>query len=550
MQVTERPHEPPRWAQWAVVLASVMLVWHSLGNHSLFPPDEGRYAAVSGWMAEHGNWLQPLLRDHLHVTKPPLTYWAQALSIRYFGHEDISPRLPSAIASTLTLLTLFVFARRTAGALVAMLAVGLLAVMPLFQIVGRLAITDPMLTTWWWMALCSAWLAMSGGRRHLGWIAAFWTSSALVGLTKGPLVLAPITIVAVWLALAGRLRDLRFLMPVVGLPLAIAPLGFVAYGYWVTDPVRALEVWNFEFVDRFTGVSLHDPWWLLFLVFFAGFFPATTMLTLPWFNMTFGRAWMCLRAGDLRALLLVAVILPLLGFSILSRKSPTYILPLAPPLAMLVAGMLARWVDGSMADAPAGIKPPDVRYTTAIAMTGVGLLLPGAAVVLILKGLAPAWATGWTLLWLTVPVIPAMTATWFMLAWWPIRDRRLPALGVYFAGMVFVWIGFHHAEDVAMNVMGSRPVAQAVAAETRPIVVYRLRNLTIDWYLGRWLDAVDVSEELQAWIDTHPDGVVLASDGDLAQLRSKFPELGRRLEDRQAFDAWPLKKIVFCDVVR
>jgi hypothetical protein len=130
------------------------------------------------------------------------------------------------------------------------------------------------------------------------------------------------------------------------------------------------------------------------------------------------------------------------------------------------------------------------------------------------------------------------------------RERRLPALGVYFAAMVFVWIGFHHAEDVAMNVMGSRPVAQAVAAETRPIMVYRLRNLTIDWYLGRWLDVVEFPEELQVWIDAHPDSVVLASDGDLAQLQLKFPELRRRLEDRQAFDAWPLKKIVFCDVVR
>jgi hypothetical protein len=212
--------------------------------------------------------------------------------------------------------------------------------------------------------------------------------------------------------------------------------------------------------------------------------------------------------------------------------------------------MLARWVDGSMADAPAGTKPPDVRHTTAIAMTGVGLLLPGAAVVLILNGSAPAWATGWTLLWLTFPVIPAMIATWIMLAWWPMRERRLPALGVYFAAMVFVWIGFHHAEDVAMTAMGAQPVAQAVAAETRPIIVYRLRNLTIDWYLGRWLDAVDGSKDLQAWIDAHPDGVVVASDGDLAYLRSKFPDVARRLEGRQEFDAWPLKKIVFCDVVR
>jgi hypothetical protein len=143
-----------------------------------------------------------------------------------------------------------------------------------------------------------------------------------------------------------------------------------------------------------------------------------------------------------------------------------------------------------------------------------------------------------------------MVATWIMLAWWPLRQRRLPALGVYFAAMVFVWIGFHHAEDVAMDVMGARPVARAVAAETRPLIVYRLRNLTIDWYLGRWLDVAEYPDELYRWIDSHPDGVVVLSDGDLAQVRIHAPELGDRLVARQDFDAWPLKKILFCDVVR
>jgi 4-amino-4-deoxy-L-arabinose transferase-like glycosyltransferase len=555
MQPLERNVDPPRWAQWGVLLAALFLVWHSLGNHALFPPDEGRYASVSGWMAEHGNWLEPQLRDQVHLTKPPLTYWAQAACVRAFGHGEFAVRFPSAMASTVLLVSLFAFARRTGGALTAMLAVGLLASMPLFQIVGRLAITDPMLSAWWWLALCAAWLAVdagrASGRRHFGWIAAFWLACALVGLTKGPLVLAPPAIVAAWLFLAGRLREVRFLLPSVGLPLALAPLAVVAYLYWHADPARASRIWSYEFVDRFTGDGGHDdPWWILLPAFLGGLFPATAMMMLPWFNMSPARAWGFMRGGDLRALLVVAVVLPLIGFSALSGKEVTYILPLAAPLALLVAGTVARWVDGSVADLPAGITPPDVRITAGIAMSVVGIGIPVAAAVVVLRGLAPAWAPGWTLVWMTIPLLPAVAAAWIAMSWWKWRERRLPALGACFVASFAIWLGFHRAEDTAMQVMGAQPVAEAIAAEDKAVLVYQLRNLTIDWYLGRWLDFELKPAPMRAWIEAHPGGLVLTGEAEIAKLRKTDPDMAGWLRPRRTFEVWPMRQALLCDVVR
>ena len=555
MQPLERNTDPPRWAQWGVLLAALFLVWHSLGNHALFPPDEGRYAAVSGWMSEHGNWLAPQLRDQIHLTKPPLTYWVQAVCVRVFGHEEFAVRFPSAFASSIVLVSLFWFARRTCGPLSAMLAVGLLACMPLVQIVGRLAITDPMLSAWWWLALCAAWLAVeagrTSGRRHLGWIAAFWSACALVGLTKGPLVLAPPAIVASWLFVAGRLRDVRLLLPSLGLPLALLPLGVVAYLYWHADPARAARIWSFEFVDRFTGDGGHnDPWWILLPAFLGGFFPATAMLMLPWFNMSAARAWGFVRGGDLRALLLVAVLLPLVGFSALSGKEVTYILPLAAPLALLVSGTVARWVDGSMSDLPAGITPPDVRITAGIAMTVVGIGLPIAASVLVLRGKAPAWAPGWTLAWMTMPLLPAVAAGWIAMNWWKWRERRLPALGTCFVASFAIWLGFHRAEDTAMAVMGARPVAEAIAAEGRPVLVYALRNLSIDWYLGQWLDFEYKPAPMRAWVGAHPGGMVLTSEVEIDKLRITDPDMAAWLRPQRTFEVWPMRQAMLCEVVR
>ena len=543
--------DPPAWAQSMVLLLALAMVWHSLDNHGLYPPDEARYAAVSGWMAEHGNWLEPRLGDQLHITKPPLTYWAQALSQRMLGHKELAVRMPSALASSLLLIVTFRFARRAFGAMPAMLAVGVLSAMPLFEVVGRLAITDPLLAAWWWGALCCAWMAVEDGTSPVrrGWVAGFWACCAMVGLTKGPLVLAPPVIVAAWLALAGRLRDARAFVPWIGLPLSIAPLALVAWGYWSANPARAESVWRFEFVDRFTGGTHDDPRWLVPAAFMMGLFPATAMMTLPVFNVSWARAWGAVRAGDLRALLVAAVVLPLAGFTLLRGSSPTYVLPMAAPLSVLVGLMLARWVGRRAADVPAGERLPDVRITTGIVMTAIGIGVPTAAATVILRGVAPAWAGGWTLFWLSLCVVPAMVAAWIAMAWWGRPSLRLPALGACFVGSACIWLGAWRAEDVAMSAMSPGIAARALAERDGPTMVFGLPNASVDWYLGRWVDAGRLEQDLAAWLAAHEHGTVLTDEWHLERLPAIDPAAAARLRPLSRFDGWPMKRLVLCEVL-
>ena len=542
--------DPPRWAQHGVLLVSVALVWHSLGDHGLFPPDEGRYAAVSGWMATHGNWFEPQLRDQLHVTKPPLAYWAQAVAQRVLGHTELAVRLPSALASTGILLATFWFARRACGAMAAMLAVGTLSAMPLFEVVGRLAITDPLLCAWWWGAVCCAWLAVGDrGQAVRGrWVAGFWTCCALTGMTKGPLVLAPPAIVAAWLAASGRVRDARAFVPLAGLPLAVVPLGLVAYGFWAANPGRAVAIWRFEFVDRFTGGAHDDPWWLVPAAFALGLFPATAMLTLPGFNVPWSRAVSVVREGGLRSLLVLAVLLPLVGFSLLRGSSPTYLLPLAPPLAVLVGMMLARWVGSAAGDVPAGERLPDVRITAGIAMTAVGLGLPCAAAVVVARGAAPGWAPGGTLVWLSLAAVPAMAGWWLAMAWWRAPSRRLPALGACFLGMAVTVVAMHRAEDEAMRSLTPRHAADAVRARSRPAFAFELNNLAIDWYLGEWLGFSLRTKDLEAWMTANPGGSVVMDERILDRLARTRRATADRLRVVSRHESWPARRVVVCEV--
>ena len=536
---------PPRWARFAVPVAAIALVWHSLGDHGLFPPDEGRYAAVSGWMAEHGGWLAPEMRGQPHVTKPPLAYWAQAASMLAFGKTEFAARFPSAVASTLLIVSVFSFARATLGPLAATLAVGALSCMPLFLVVGRLAITDPMLALWWWLALCSAWMALREGRPRTLWVVGFWVACALAGLTKGPLLLAPPAIVAAWLLLAGRGREFAGLRPWWGLAFAVLPLAAVAWGYHSSDPARTMSIWRFEFVERFTGGSHDTPAWMMPATFVVGLFPATAMLTLPWFNMTWRGAFVALRSGDLRALLVVSALLPLAGFSLLRGSSPTYLLPLAPPLAVLVAAMLARWVDGSVADLPAGRRPPDVRITLAVVLAALAVGLPGAAVAVIVAGKAPSWAPGWDLAWYSLAFVPAGAASLGCVAAWRRRSLRLPALGAVSAAWLGAWAVMHGAENQAMAHMSMRPLAASIPAG-RPVAMVGFTDLGIDWLLGRWVGGFWGGQPLIDWMDANPDGLVLVEQAELDRVRVAREPVARRLVPVAAFDAWPRKRVYAC----
>src|SRR6266853_2420075 len=66
-------------------------------------------------MIERGNYIVPYFNNQLRLDKPPLTYWAQVSSYHIFGENDFAARFPSAIAASLTALTVFGWGRRIGG---------------------------------------------------------------------------------------------------------------------------------------------------------------------------------------------------------------------------------------------------------------------------------------------------------------------------------------------------------------------------------------------------------------------------------------------------
>ncbi|HEX6332903.1 MAG TPA: glycosyltransferase family 39 protein, partial [Flavisolibacter sp.] len=77
--------------------------------------DEARLANSALHMHLHGNWLIPHYdgAPDMWSVKPPLMIWVQALMMKIIGVNEFAVRLPAALASILTGLSVFWFCTRT-----------------------------------------------------------------------------------------------------------------------------------------------------------------------------------------------------------------------------------------------------------------------------------------------------------------------------------------------------------------------------------------------------------------------------------------------------
>ena len=97
---------PPRGAVSAVFAVIAFLWFVNLGSHSLWHPDEGRYAEISREMAASGDWVTPRLDDLKYFEKPPFQYWVTAAAYRAFGVHEWTARLWPALAGFLAVVAI------------------------------------------------------------------------------------------------------------------------------------------------------------------------------------------------------------------------------------------------------------------------------------------------------------------------------------------------------------------------------------------------------------------------------------------------------------
>ncbi len=331
----------PRVQKLFTILFSVAILGSYLGGLGSYPlteRSEARYVDVAWEMLQTGDVLTPRYNGIKHFHKPPLFYWTTATSLSLFGINETAARLPCALSALLTIALIFSWARRrNLEVHRPWLAPACLATAPLFWEMGRIAVTDMLLTLLVTASLACAWSLMSDGpsplRLHL-----FWLFLGLGFLDKGPV--APLIVVLAILpcCLKARVHPKVFFSPT---SVALGALVALPWYLWTcaSNPGLFDYFLRFQTVDRVL-TTVHQrvgpPWYYLPIIL-GGFLPWS--LWLPQALMSAKRRIRSVKPGgpNIDLFLLSWVVLPILFFSCIGSKLPPYVLPTFPAMALLIA---------------------------------------------------------------------------------------------------------------------------------------------------------------------------------------------------------------------
>jgi 4-amino-4-deoxy-L-arabinose transferase-like glycosyltransferase len=317
----------------------VVLVWLSiLGARPLFNPDEGRYAEIPREMLTSRDWVIPHLNGLDYIEKPPLQYWATAVSYAAFGVNNFSARLYTALTALGTLLLVGWTAGRLWNPGAGWRAATVLGGMLLFVVLGNLLTLDMSLTFWMSLSLLAFLLAQTDSARQRRWMLIAWGAAALGVLTKGLVAAAIPAVVLVLYSVASRdVGPWRRLNLAWGLPLFL----LIAVPWHWLAARRLDDFVQFFFVREhlaryLTPVSdRQEPWWYFAVVFLAGTFPwtgsAVRVVVTGW------RSRSLIGGFNVTLFLWIWVVFIGVFFSLSDSKLIPYILPLMPAVALLIA---------------------------------------------------------------------------------------------------------------------------------------------------------------------------------------------------------------------
>ncbi|MBA4106230.1 MAG: dolichol-phosphate mannosyltransferase [Pirellula sp.] len=331
-------------AQYLLFLVAAILLLSNL-NYPLIDRDETRYGEIPREMIETNDWILPKLNFHPYCDKPVLLYWLCAGSYSIFGVSPGAARIVPALCGMGTLLISLWFGNRIFGA-----RAGFLGGLTLLLSVGflggsRILLLDGLLTFLTTISLVAAYEAVRANQLNWKW----WTVAAIAAglgfLAKGPIaivLLAPPLAIHCWLTKCATQLHVRHWLYLAVIVALINVPWFVAVSQ--RDPAFLTEFFYRHHLQRFAGAFHAEPFWYFLPILLVAGYPWTFM-AIPYasFLLTQRESIRVIRSRSLGYLLLwsgwcVAF------FSMSSCKLPTYILPAAPALALMIGHYLDRAV--------------------------------------------------------------------------------------------------------------------------------------------------------------------------------------------------------------
>jgi 4-amino-4-deoxy-L-arabinose transferase-like glycosyltransferase len=334
----------PRPLFLLLALLAIFITFGGLDERKLANPDEGRYSEISREMAASGDFVTPRLNGLKYFEKPPLQYWATAVSFSLFGENEFTARLYTALSALGCILLVAYTGKRIFDEETGMLAGLVMLSAPYFAIMSEVVTLDMGLTFWMTLTMSSVMISQHTSteisRRR--WLCAAWAGMAAAVLSKGLIgIVFPAGTVFLYCVFQRNFRLLWKLEWLAGSLIFFA----ITVPWFVLVSIKNPEFPQFffihEHVERFLS-TVHrreQPWWFFVPILFLGFLP-WVIAFIPACVQGWQRpAHVCRESGTFapHKFVLIYSVFILLFFSKSGSKLPHYILPMFPVLALVIS---------------------------------------------------------------------------------------------------------------------------------------------------------------------------------------------------------------------
>ena len=495
-----------------VALAIIVLAWFgSLHSRHLIRTDEGRYASIAREMATSRDYVTPTLNELKYFYKPPLQYWATAISFNVLGETPFAARLWSALTAFLAVIATWYTLKRLCTREVALAGAAIHASMLWVFGMAHINTLDSALAAFLHMALCAFLLAFqrqipAAQKQHF--LTFFSLFLALAVMSKGLVgALIPVCVIGFYILIT---RDWSL---ITTFPWLRATLVFFA----VTAPwfflvaARNPEFNEFFFINehfrRFTS-KVHrreGAWWYFLPLLVAGLMPWTGLaLTALSANARRIANEAFASTQRVNTLLVTWCVFIFVFFSASGSKLPSYILPMFGALALLFA--------------PVALRISAKAFVAAIAPIALlGCALAVATLPPFVEKLSnfperlpmememALWLRGSALCFILTVV-----AAW----WWRAPGERIKAiLAIASLSVIAIWAGLIGHNQLAPAQSGQSLAARFIEKEgviSPQIPFYSVNSFdhTLPFYLRRSFIVVDWRDEFDLGLNSRPDRFV------------------------------------------
>lgn len=500
---------------------------------------EGNYGAIAKCLLETGDWLTMRIGPSCEVAffKGPLFYWALAGSVKIAGVNEVALRLPSLLGSVaIVALTYHLILLLTRDAVRAF--VGGLVVLTTHQVafLHREAMPEPVMIAFMVAGMVAYVLA---GQKP-GYLFAVGFLSFFPMLFK-PVIPGFLLAIVVVHALLNRRADLlrsRYLyygIAAGALPFMLWNLHqYAGYGaaflweFWGIDilgtgstvagidrPGERLLGYVSTFVPKYHEHAFHSEgvWW--FYPYWLALLYHPWLALLPAGVLGVFRAPAAERSGGYFALLWIVLII--LFLSAVQQQGPSYLLPVYPALAVVIAGFVSLsgaqdvgrrdnwslWLLGGLVV----VKLGQLGY---VSLTPGAILPAGWRFELALTAMSALVLGGWLgrRRWGTRSVVAACTGSWLILT------------GVYFSLVLY--------PQADMTLVKLRSY---VRSQARPVVLYAAadwltpRDLNPLWWYFDDLEVCRRPECVTRRSSQLPVVLATSEDHELQSLRTPAADL-------------------------